>query len=85
MLTPDTEFTGDLLRTLRESQGVRLGDMVKRTKISRAYLQAIEEEDWSSLPAAVYVRGFITEYAKYLELDPEQATRTFLLRSPTSV
>ncbi len=77
---PDTEFTGSLLRKVRESQGIELLEICERTKISRAHLAAIEEEHWSSLPAAVYVRGFINELAKYLKLDPPQVQRTFLRR-----
>ena len=32
------------------------------------------------LPATVYVRGFVTELAKYLRLDPAQVQRTYLRR-----
>lgn len=77
---PDTEFTGALLRKVRESQGIELGEISNRTKISRAHLTAIEEETWTTLPAVVYVRGFISEYAKYLRLDASQVQRSYLRR-----
>jgi flagellar biosynthesis protein FlhG len=84
---PDTEFTGPLLRKVRESQGIELTEISSRTKISKAHLVALEEETYDNLPAIVYVRGFVTELAKYLRLDPAQVQRTYLRRmreKPTS-
>ncbi len=77
---PDTEFSGALLRKVRESQGVDLGDISGRTKIARQHLAALEEEQWADLPALVYVRGFLAELAKYLRLDPAQVQRTYVRR-----
>jgi flagellar biosynthesis protein FlhG len=77
---PETEFTGALLRKVRESQGIDLFEISSRTKISKAHLAALEEETYDQLPAMVYVRGFVTELAKYLRLDPAQVQRTYLRR-----
>jgi len=77
---PDTEFTGPLLRKVRESQGIELTEISSRTKISRSHLVALEEEAYDNLPAIVYVRGFVTEVAKYLRLDPAHVQRTYLRR-----
>jgi len=77
---PDTEFTGSMLKKVRESQGIELTEISARTKIARAHLEAIEEEAFQSLPAAVYVRGFVSELAKYLRLDPLQVQRSYMRR-----
>jgi flagellar biosynthesis protein FlhG len=77
---PDTEFDGALLRKVRESIGVDLGEISARTKIGRPYLAAIEEEDYAALPAPVYVRGFLLELARFLRLDGPQVQRTYLRR-----
>jgi flagellar biosynthesis protein FlhG len=79
-LGPDTEFTGELLRKVRESQGLDLSEISARTKIARAQLEALEDEAFEQLPAGVYVRGFLGEYAKVLKLDPAQVQRTYLRR-----
>ncbi len=79
-LGADTEFTGALLRQVRLARGVDLRDVTARTKISAAYLRAIEAEDFGALPALVYVRGFVTELAKVLHLDPPQVAKTFVRR-----
>ncbi len=79
-LSPQTNFTGPLLRKVRESLGVELADISARTKISVVYLSAIEDERFAELPAFVYLRGFVTEFAKFLKLDVTQVTRTYLRR-----
>lgn len=76
----DTEFTGALLRKVRESQGLELLDVSARTKIARAHLQALEDDRFEDLPALVYTRGFLVEFAKQLRLDPAQVQKTYLRR-----
>jgi flagellar biosynthesis protein FlhG len=77
---PDTDFTGALLRKVRESQGLELVDVSSKTKIARGHLQAIEDERYDDLPAVVYTRGFLVEFAKQLRLDPTQVQKTYLRR-----
>lgn len=79
-ITPDTDFTGALLRAVRLSKGVRLEDIAAHTKIGLNYLSAIENDDLAALPAAVYVRGFVSELAKALRLDATQVARTYVRR-----
>jgi flagellar biosynthesis protein FlhG len=76
----ETEFTGDLLRRVREAQGVELAAIAQKTKISSLHLRAIEAENPAELPALVYVQGFVQELAKYLKLDPTQVSRTYMRR-----
>ena len=49
-------------------------------EIGMAYLQALEGEVWGKLPAPVYVRGFLAEYARALGLDAERVKQTYLAR-----
>ena len=79
-ISAETEFTGRLLRKVREAQGIELEDIAKQTKIALSHLRAIEAEAFTELPALVYTRGFVQQLAKYLKLDPTQVTRTFLRR-----
>lgn len=76
----ETDFTGALLKKVREAQGIELTDIAQRTKISTLHLHAIEEERIVELPAAVYIQGFVQEVAKFLKLDPTQVTRTYMRR-----
>lgn len=75
-----TEYSGPLLRQIREARGIELREIAERSKVGMAYLQALEAEAFAKLPAAVYVRGFLVEYAKVLGLDVERVKDTYLLR-----
>jgi flagellar biosynthesis protein FlhG len=79
-INAETEFTGTLLRKVREAHGIELAEIAKQTKISSVHLQAIETEQFSLLPALVYTRGFVQQLAKFLKLDPTQVSRTYLRR-----
>jgi flagellar biosynthesis protein FlhG len=79
-INAETQFSGALLRKVRESQGVELADISQRTKISIAHLSAIEGESIGELPASVYVQGFVREIAKYLKLDATQVAKTYMRR-----
>ncbi len=79
-ITPHTEFTGPLLRQIREAIGIELREIAERSKIGMAYLNALEAEVFTKLPAAVYVRGFLSEYARALGLDGERVKQTYLAR-----
>ena len=77
---PRTEFTGGILRQVREAYGIELREVAERSKIGMAYLVALEADDFTRLPAPVYVRGFLTEYARILGLDPERVKDSYLER-----
>src|SRR5919106_4613997 len=62
---------GEFLRRERELRHVSLDDVAERTKISRRYLEAIEEERYDRLPGETFVRGFIRSYAQSVGLDPD--------------
>ena len=80
VMDPDAEVTGAYLRKVREARGMELGEISQRTKISERYLRALEEEQFTDMPAAVYVRGYVTEYARALRLDPQRAAASYLTR-----
>ena len=73
----DMSALGESFRTARESQGLSLSDVADRIHIRSLYLAAIEAEDWVAIGPAVYVRGFIRNYARFLQLDPDAAVAAF--------
>ena len=74
----DATFDGPLLRRLRESAGATIEDFSEWTKISRRYLKAIEANDYGLLPAPVYVRGFVGEYARILGMQAKAVADSYL-------
>lgn len=62
---------GDLLRAQREKKGITLEQAAADTRIREKFLGALEAGDYQSLPGAVYTKGFLRNYAEYLDLDQE--------------
>lgn len=68
---------GEELRDARLGRGYSMEDCQRATRISRRYLEALEGEDFSALPAPVFARGFLRSYAQYLGLDPTALVARF--------
>lgn len=62
---------GTTLINLRRERGKTLSDMEGLTKIMGRMLSALENERWDELPAPVYVKGYIQNYASALGVDPK--------------
>jgi len=75
-----TEFSGEFLKKVREYKNVDIPRMSEMTKVSKTYIINIESEDVSRLPALVYVRGFVYQYAKCLKLNPDLVATSYLYR-----
>jgi curved DNA-binding protein CbpA len=74
------EASGDFLRRARESANLDLRTISEETKIGVTMLTYIEEERLEMLPAPVYLRNFVSQYANCLGLDPEKVARSYLSR-----
>ena len=68
---------GNTLSRARRARAITLEDVERDTHVSRRYLQALENEDFTIFPAPVYARGFLRTYARYLGLNPEELLRVF--------
>ena len=71
---------GAVLERKRREKGLSLRDVEQATKIRTRYLDGLEREDYSVLPDAVYVQGFLKTYANFLGLDGERLSRDLLDR-----
>jgi len=80
IIDANTEITGELIKKLREARGLDLADISQRSKVSVHHLRSIEDENWSAMPAQVYLRGFLVEIARFLKLDVQHVTRSYLAR-----
>ncbi len=63
---------GEDLRREREIRGISLKEISDATKISKRFLEQIEKNDYRTLPAPVFTRGFVREYSRYLGLNAEE-------------
>jgi flagellar biosynthesis protein FlhG len=75
-------LSGTELRRIREARGVTLRHMANVTKIGTRFLEYIEEDRFAFLPAPVYLRGFLQEYARIVSLDPRGVADAYMSRLP---
>lgn len=68
---------GEILQKARLKQNLALEDVARYTKISLRYLQAIEANDFTNLPASAFTKGFLQNYAKVVQLDPQAVLAIF--------
>jgi cytoskeletal protein RodZ len=66
-----------MLRQAREAKDVSLAQVERATRIRADYLEALEEHEFTALPAAAYARGIVRNYATYLGLDPADALERY--------
>ena len=69
---------GDWLRRQRELREISLRDIADRTKISLRYLEAMEADRFELLPAPIFAKGFLREYARYVGLSPDDVVNHYL-------
>jgi len=62
------------LRRAREEQNLNVYQVAEITKIKTDHIRALEEGDFNSFSAPVYIRGFVRTYAKALKLDVNRVT-----------
>ncbi|MHA7838811.1 MAG: helix-turn-helix domain-containing protein [bacterium] len=74
------EFDGIRLRRARLFRGYEIDHISEVTKVSGIHLRNIEDENFGDLPADVYVRGFVTAYARTIGLDPQVVVPSYMTR-----
>jgi cytoskeleton protein RodZ len=63
---------GARLLTERRSLGLSLGDIARQLKLSVRQVEALERDDYAVFAGPVFVRGFLRNYARLLNLDAEE-------------
>jgi len=64
---------------------ITLREISNESKISFRYLEALEQDRFEILPAAVFARGFLREYARFVGLDPDEVVNYYLSALPPVV
>jgi len=70
---------GGWLKHQREVRGISLREIANVTKITIRYLEALEDSRFSILPAPVFARGFLRQYASYVGLDPDEVVNYYIV------
>lgn len=73
----ENEDFGGLLRNARQKKGLTIADLSRATKIKESQLERLEAAAMDSLPAEVFVVGFIKAYAREVGIDCAEALRGY--------
>lgn len=68
----DDAAPGERLARARQTQGLSTADVARRLKLSVWQIEALEAGNYGALPGPIFVRGFIRNYARLLDLEPEE-------------
>lgn len=60
---------GRQLRAAREAKGWSLEDVAGQLKLARRQVEALEHEAFDELPSNLFIRGFVRNYARLLQID----------------
>lgn len=74
----EPQTLGEFLKASRETSNLSLDDAHNSTKIPLKILEAMEQNDFSDMPAEAFCRGFYVMYAKLLKLDSEVILSRYL-------
>jgi cytoskeleton protein RodZ len=76
---------GAVLRAAREAQGYSLAEIAQVLKFGMRQLEALENDDYSTLKGATFIRGFVRSYARYLKLDEAPLLAALEPQAPLAV
>jgi cytoskeletal protein RodZ len=74
---------GQTLRHERLARGVSVEEIYNVTKIKIEMIEALEADDHETLPAPVFVQGFIKAIGQYLELPTRELLTIYNAEGPT--
>ncbi|MCT6882281.1 MAG: helix-turn-helix domain-containing protein, partial [Snodgrassella alvi] len=71
--SPNAAVTlGTLLSQARKQKGLSVGEVAERLKLPARQIEAMESGSYKGLPEAVFIKGFLSSYARLLELDESE-------------
>jgi cytoskeleton protein RodZ len=65
-----TPSVGAQLRAAREKRGIQLQELAHTLKLGARQVEALEDGNWQALPGHTFIRGFIRNYARLVQIDP---------------
>jgi cytoskeletal protein RodZ len=73
--------TGERLRQARLDAGKALGQVAAETKIQLWILEAIERDDLSRVPGGIFIRGYLTAFARAVGVNPSEVLSAYSLET----
>ena len=70
-VVPAKPPVGERLRVAREARAMDIDAVASALKLSKRQIEALEAGDWDKLPGHTFIRGFVRNYARVVQLDVE--------------
>lgn len=68
----EQERAGTKLARAREAQDLSVADVARALRLGVKQVEALEASDYDNLPGRTFVRGFVRNYARLVNLDPDR-------------
>jgi curved DNA-binding protein CbpA len=78
IITTQEIYDGPFLKRIREYKNVPLDQLSEHIRVGKNYLDALEKNDFDRLPAPVFVRGFVVQYAKIMKLNEHRVAKSYM-------
>ena len=72
------ESIGQTLKAARERKRYTLSYAAAQTRVKLQFLELMERDDFSRMPAPAYAKGFLRMYAEFLGLDPQPLVQQYV-------
>lgn len=66
---PDVLCVGKRLQEARETRGLSIAEIAVSLKLGEKQVKALEADNWQALPGTTFIRGFVRNYARLLNLE----------------
>ena len=76
-MSDEMNLPGQRLKAERTRKGLSEQDVAARLHLSMTYLRALEADDYDKLPEAAFVKGYVRNYARLLEMPAEELVNQF--------
>jgi cytoskeletal protein RodZ len=84
-ISADHEEAAEKLKQARLTKGLGLDAVAKNLNINIKYLDALEKSQIEKLPAGIYGKNYLREYAKFLGLNPEEIIELYGLSNNETI
>lgn len=73
----ESNTLGERMRKLREERRLTLAEISRNTNVQVKYLEYLENGEYLKLPAEVYVKGFLRNYANFMGISHDSIIRQY--------
>jgi cytoskeletal protein RodZ len=71
------QTVGNYLKSGREAKNISLSEVARTTKISKWYLDCLEQDDFDKMPGGPYIKGYISSYAAYIGIEEDEVLKCY--------